>query len=125
MSMKKGLIFGFLFAFLVLGFVTMKRSMPSTKEDRVYQAVKVYMPYKLDKYIGGIAIIDSRTGEKEKPSSEEVFLRLDELESQWGKEHLKIAGDKLEVLGDNNQSITTIFLETQKEREFIHRFFKI
>ena len=51
MSAKKGLFIGFLFAFLVLGFISMKRAMPETKEDRIYNAIRVYSPYKVEKRI--------------------------------------------------------------------------
>ena len=125
MNVKRGLIFGFLFAFLVVGISTMQRSMPAAKEKRIYDALKVYIPYKLEKKIGGLAIVDSRTGEKEKPSAAEVMLRLDELEGTWGKEHLRVVGNDVLVLGDNNQTIIKIFIETQKERDFLKSFFGI
>ncbi len=125
MNVKKALFLGFLFAFLVLGFVAMQRAMPQAKEDRIYKAIKVYSPYKLEKIVGGLAIIDIRTGNKEKPSAAEVLLRHDELDKLWGKKHLKVEGDHVIVLGDNNQSITKIFIETPKEREFLRSFYGI
>ena len=125
MTIKRGLVFGFLFAFIVIGFVTMQRSMPATKEKRIYDAIKVYMPYKLEKKLGGLAIIDTRTGKKESPSAAEVMLRLDDLEGKWGKKHLKVIGNDVHVLGDNNQTIVKIFIETQKERDFLKSFFGI
>jgi len=123
MNVKRGLIFGFLFAFLVVGISTMKRSMPASKEVRIYKEIKVYMPYKLEKTVGGLAIIDKRDGSKEKPSATEVMLRLDEVEGQWGHKHLRIEGSQVLVLGDNNNTITKIFIETQKEHDFLKRFF--
>ena len=125
MTVKRGLILGFLFAFLVVGISTMQRSMPATKERRIYDAIKVYMPYKLEKKVGGLAIIDSRTGDKEKPGAAEVMLRLDELEGKWGKKHLKVVDNDVHVLGENNQTIVKIFIETQEERDFLKSFFGI
>ncbi len=125
MTIKKALFLGFLFAFLVLGFVAMQRAMPEAKEDRIYKAVKVYSPYKLEKILGGLAIVDIRTGNKEKPSAAEVLLRYDELDKQWGREHLKVEDNHVIVFGDNNQSITKIFIETPKEREFLRTFYGI
>jgi len=125
MNVKKGLFLGFLFAFLVMGFLAMKRALPAPKEDRIYNAIEVYSPYKLEKIIGGLAIIDKRTGNKEKPSAAEVYLRLDELDQKWGKKHLRVVGNEVEVLGDNNQSIVKIFIENEKEHKFLHNFYGI
>lgn len=125
MNMKKALIFGFFTAFLVLGVVSMQRAMPDAKEDRIYTAIKLYSPYVLEKKIGGFNIIDKRTGTKESPSSKEIFHRLDELEQQWGKEHLKIENNDVVIIGDNNQSVTKIFLETAKEKAFVKSFYGI
>lgn len=125
MSVKRGLIFGFLFAFLVVGFSTMQRSMPAAKERRIYDAIKPYIPYTLEKKVGGLAIVDNRTGDKEKPSAAEVMLRLDELEGKWGKTHLQIIGNDVHILGDNNQSIVKIFIETPEEHAFLKEFFGI
>jgi hypothetical protein len=125
MNVKKGLFLGFLFAFLVMGFLAMKRALPAPKEDRIYNAIDVYSPYKMEKIVGGLAIIDTRTGNKEKPSAAEVYLRLDELNQKWGKKHLRVVGNELEVIGDNNQSVVKIFIENEKERQFLHNFYGI
>ena len=125
MSAKKGLFLGFLFAFLVLGFISMKRAMPEHKEDRIYKAIKVYSPYKLEKRMGGLTIIDNRTGTKEKPSAADVYHRLDELDKAWGREHLRIENSDVLILGENNQTVVKIFLESEKERAFLKSFFGI
>ncbi len=125
MNVKKALIMGVVFAFLIMGFVAMQRAMPEAKEDRIYKAVKVYSPYKLEKRIGGLSIVNTQTGEKEKPDAAEVLLRLDELDKQWGKKHLKVSGNEVLVLGENNQTIVRIFIKNEKERAFLHNFFGI
>lgn len=125
MNMNKLLLIGFLIAFVIMGALTMQRSMPSHKEERIYNALKVYMPYKLDKYVGGLAIVDSRDGRKEKPSAQEVLLRLDELEREWGREYLKVEGDHVIILGENNQSVARVFIESPQERDFLKKFFGI
>ncbi len=125
MTIKRALFVGFLLAFLVLGFVAMQRAMPEAKEERIYKAIKIYSPYKLEKIVGGLAIIDIRTGNKEKPSAAEVLLRYDELDKQWGNKHLKVKDNHVVVLGEHNQSITKIFIETPKEREFLRTFYGI
>ncbi len=125
MTIKRALFVGFLLAFLVLGFVAMQRAMPEAKEERIYKAIKIYSPYKLEKIVGGLAIIDIRTGNKEKPGAAEVLLRYDELDKQWGSRHLRVEGNHVIVLGEHNQSITKIFIETPKEREFLRTFYGI
>jgi hypothetical protein len=125
MNIKKALIFGFFTAFLILGIVSMQRAMPDAKEDRIYTAIKVYSPYVLDKKIGGFNIVDKRTGTKESPSSKELFHRLDELEQKWGKKYLKIENNDVLIMGENNQTVARIFIETEKEKAFLKRFYGI
>ncbi|MDQ1268024.1 MAG: hypothetical protein QG560_667 [Campylobacterota bacterium] len=125
MNVKKALIFGFFTAFLILGMVSMKRAMPEAKEERIYAAIKVYSPYIVEKKVGGLTIIDKRNGEKESPSSKEFFHRVDELDKAWGKEHLRVENNEVLVMGENNQSVARIFIETEKEREFVKKFFGI
>lgn len=125
MNVKKALIFGFFTAFLILGVVSMKRAMPEAKEERIYAAIKVYSPYVIEKKVGGLTIIDKRNGEKESPSSKEFFHRVDELDKAWGKENLRVENNEVLVMGENNQSVARIFIETEKEREFVKKFFGI
>jgi len=125
MDVKKALAIGAVFAFFVMGFIAMKQAIPEAKEDRIYKAIDIYSPYKLEKRIGGLTIVDTQTGTKEKPQSADVFLRLDELNKKWGKLHLSVRDNYVVVLGDNNQSVVKIFIETTKEREFLKRFYGI
>jgi len=125
MNAKKGLFFGVIFAFFVLGVVSLQRAMPDKKEQRIYSAIKVYIPYTLEKRMGGLTIVDSRDGRKEKPDAASVYHRLDELEKEWGKEHLSMEDETLLVLGDNNQTLVKVFVQTPQEREWIRSFFGI
>jgi hypothetical protein len=124
-SLKKAIIFGLFTAFLVLGAVSMKRAMPDAKEERIYQAVKVYSPYIVQKKVGGLEIVDKRSGIKEKPSSQEIFHRLDELDKKWGKEHLRVENNEVIVIGENNQTVARLYIENEKERSFLTSFFGI
>ena len=125
MNVKKILIFGVFTVAILMGVLSMQRAMPGDKEDRIYQEILVYSPYQMEKRMGGLVIIDKRTGTKEKPSNAEVFHRMDELEQTWGKKFLRIEGNDLHVVGENNQTIVRIFIETPKEKEFLHRFYGI
>ena len=62
---------------------------------KVYQALKPYMPYYLEKRVGGFQIMMKGSNEKEKPPITDVFKRLEQLEKGWGQQHLKIVGDDL------------------------------
>ncbi len=121
---KKVFIFALLSAFLVMGFLSMKRAMPENKEERIYKAIKAYSPYKLEKRLGGLTIINIKDGTKEKPSAAEVLLRIDELDKKWAKEHLSILNNDVIIRKDDNTTVK-IFMQTPKERVFIKSFFGI
>ena len=125
MNVKKVLIFAFFSAFLIMGILEIKRAMPAHKSERIYLAIKQYSPYKLQKRIGGLEIIDTRDDSKEKPSSAEVMLRLDEVERLWGKNHLKVENSTVIVMDDNKSTIAKIAIENKKERDFLKSFFGI
>ena len=125
MNVKKALGLGAVFAFFIMGVIAIKQASPAHKEERIYKAISVYSPYKLEKRIGGLSIVDSRTGNKEKPSSADVMLRFDEVNEIWGKSHLKVQDGDVIVLGDNNQTVTKIFIENKKERSFLKTFYGI
>lgn len=120
---KKVLISTFFLAFLIMGVISMKRAMPEHKEERIYLAIKEYSPYKLEKRIGGLEILNTKTNTKEKPSSAEVMHRLDEVNKEWGKTHLIVKNSTIIVLDDNKSTIAKIAIETKKERDFIKSFF--
>jgi len=123
MSVKKGLLFGLMFAFLVMGVLSMQRALPDHKSERIYQQILLYSPYKMEKRIGGLTIIDNRDGRKEKPSAAEVMHRMDELQKEWGQKHLKVENSDLIIIGENNQTVAKIFLETEEERQFLHEYY--
>ena len=121
---KKAFIFALLSAFLVMGILSMKRAMPEAKEERIYKAIKAYSPYQLEKRMGGLTIIDIRTDTKEKPSAAEVLHRLDELDKEWAKKHLRVVNNDVIVTKDDNTTVK-IFIQTPKERAFMKSFFGI
>ena len=123
---KKVFVTTLLGAFLFMGAISMKRALPEPKEERIYLAIKAYSPYKLQKRIGGLEILDTRYDTKEKPSSAEVMHRLDEVEGIWGKSHLKVENSTVIVMDENRtKSIANIEIKNKKERDFLKRFFGI
>ena len=121
---KKVFVFTLLAGFLIMGVLSMKRAMPEPKEERIYKAIKVYSPYKLEKRMGGLTILNKLTDEKEKPSNAEVLHRLDELDKKWAKEYMKIEGNEVIITKDDDTTVK-ILIETPKERAFIKSFFGI
>jgi len=107
-----------------MGYVSMQRAMPEAKEQRIYEAIEIYSPYKLEKRIGGLTILNLKTNKKEKPSAAEVLHRKDELDKQWAKKHLSIVNNDVIIKKDDNTTVK-IFIQTQKERDFIKSFFGI
>ena len=75
--------------------------------------------------MGGLAIVDSRAGTKEKPDAADVLYRMDELDQKWGNKHLKIVENDVVVLGDHNQTVSKIYIQTKKERAWLKKFFGI
>ena len=121
---KKVFIFALLSAFLIMGVLSMKRAMPEAKEERIYKAIKVYSPYQLEKRMGGLTIVNTKENTKEEPSAAEVLHRLDELDKEWGKDHLKIEANELLITKDDG-SVVKIHIQTPKERAFLQSFFGI
>ena len=125
MNTKKAIFLGVIFAMFTLGFIAIQKATPAAKADRIYKEIKVYSPYKFEKRIGGLAIVNVKTGEKEKPNAADALYRMDDLDKHWGKKHLKVVGGQVIVMGDNNQSITKIFIKTKKERAWLKKFYGI
>ncbi len=111
--------------FFLFGYLAMLESRPESKPRHLMKELTPYMPFKLEKRFGGLSIIDTRSGEKLKPSNEAVFHELDKLQRGWGKTHLRLDGENLIVTDDRNQTVATIRLKDEKERQFVHSFFGI
>lgn len=93
-SWRPYLPFALFLAFLSAALIAFFQSRPAPKNERVYQALKPYTPYYLDKRFGGLTI-RSKTDEsfKEKPTNMTLFKEFEHLERTWGKSHLKLFGE--------------------------------
>ena len=124
--MRKYLIWALAAGFLDIGLTTLFKSQPEPKNKRVYQEIQKYSPYYIDKRVGGLNIKSREDEEfKEKPDNVQIFHRLDELEQNWGKTHLKLENSQLLILDNNGTTLTTFPLESQDEIDFIHSFYGI
>ena len=123
--MSRVTFIGLIFVFAFLSFVAFNNAMPQTKNREVMNLIAPYMPYKLEKRVAGLTIVDTRDGTKEKPSNKMVYKRLDELEKKWGKSHLSIDGFALSVHDKSGKIIKTFKLKDKKQVDFVRKFFKI
>ena len=108
--------------FLFLSIMALVVNMPEHKDKAVMTKLKPYIPYELTKTLGGLDIVDKRTGKKLKIDNAKVFIALDEFTKRWGKTHLRIENDTLLILDDNNKTIDRMQL-TPTQRNFVHHFF--
>ncbi len=122
--MKKLLFIALSAGFLIFALAAYMQSRPTPKNARIYQALKAYSPYYLEKRFGGLQI-RSKTdkGFKEKPTNMEVFHRLEALEKAWGKKHLNLQGSHLIIHDLNGTQLGVIELKTPDEKAFVHTYY--
>ncbi len=123
--MSRVTFIGLILVFIFLSFVAFNNAMPERKNREVMNLIAPYIPYKLEKRLAGLTIVDTRDGTKEKPSNEMVYKRLDELEKEWGKKYLSIDGFVLSIHDKSGKIIKTFKLKDKKQVEFVREFFKI
>ena len=66
MSTKNLIFLSLIAGFILLGINALVESKPQPKSERIYNAIKPYIPYRLDKTLTGYAIISTKTQAKEK-----------------------------------------------------------
>ncbi len=119
---SKKLIWAFLFIFIFLSITALLENMPAPKNKRVYEAILPYFPYKITKELGGIDIVDKRSGKDLDIANAKVYQAYDELLRKWGKTHLRLDGNKLIILDDNQKPLKTLTLN-EKEKKWVKEFF--
>lgn len=120
---RKLLIFAFFAMFMFLGIMALQQGKPSEKNERIYTILQEYIPYTLEKRVGGYSIVSNETGIKEKPPAKDLFLRLEQLEKQWAKDFLKLQGDLLIVLNKEKREVLRIELKTKEEKDWLKEYF--
>ncbi len=111
--------------FFLIALVAFLNGQPESRDKQLYSQLKPYIPYKIEKKMSGLYILDTQTGKKIEPSNLEVYNVLDNLEKDWGAKHLRIEGDKLIVIDDLNRTVTTIKIPSRKAAEWAHKFYGI
>ena len=124
--MKKKILFiSFLVIFLFLGIMALKEGLPTQKNERIYAILQNYIPYFLEKRVGGYSIVSKETGIKEKPPAKDLFGRLEQLEKLWGQEFLQLEEDFLIILDKNKNEVLRLKLETKEEKAWIKSYFEL
>ena len=123
--MKKYLFPALAIALTFMVLVAFQEAKPTPKTP-IYKEVQKYSPYYLDKRFGGLQIMSKIDGKfKEKPTNIEVFHRLEYLEKEWAKTHLKRFNNKLIIMDNNGTEITSISILSNEDNKFIHTFYGI
>ena len=123
--MRKYLFPALAIALTFMAITAFQQAKPTPKAP-IYKEITKYSPYYIDKRFGGLQIM-SKIDEnfKEKPTNMEVFHRLEFLEKEWAKTHLKVLNQKVIVLDNNKTEIATIAISSDKDEKFIHNFYGI
>lgn len=123
-NMKSFFLFGFVIIVFIVGFLAFKDSLPQEKNERVYALLTPYLPYEIEKRVGGFTVKFKDGKEKEKPSNAQLFKYTDSLDKAWGKEFLVLEENALTIL-DKDKKIVKKFEISKSEKEWIKTFFEI
>jgi len=123
--MKKYLFPALAIALTFMMVMAFQQAKPTPKAP-IYKEVQKYSPYYLDKRFGGLQIM-SKTDEKfkEKPTNMEVFHRLEYLEKEWAKTHLKIVENQVLISDKNGTEVVKLPIKTKEDSSFLHSFYGI
>ena len=123
--MKKYLFPALAIALTFMMVMAFQQAKPTPKAP-IYKEVQKYSPYYLDKRFGGLQIM-SKTDEKfkEKPTNMEVFHRLEYLEKEWAKTHLKIVENQVIISDNNGTEVVKLPIKTKEDSSFLHSFYGI
>ncbi len=125
-KMRKYLLPALLLGFFLFGLNAFLESRPSSKNERVYNAVKEYSPFYIDKRFGGLQIMSKEDSSfKEKPDNMSFFKEFERLEREWGKTHLKLENNTLLILDNSGKTQSKLPLNSRDEVEFIHSYYGV
>ncbi|OPX27485.1 MAG: hypothetical protein B1H07_01325 [Campylobacteraceae bacterium 4484_166] len=110
--------------FFYLGYAALQEAKPQYKNERVYNKLKPYIPYYLEKRVGGFSILKKGSSVKEKPPITDVYQRLEQLEQGWAKENLKLKNNTIWLYEDGSLKCQ-IKLKTQDEIKWVNTYFKL
>ena len=119
---SKKLVYVLMAVFAFLAISALIVNMPEKKDPQVIEKIKPWSPYEMTKTLGGLDLLDKRTGEKLKLDNAKVFLAYDNYLKKWGKNHLKLEGSRLLNLDDNGTQVDAMDL-SPRQSAFVRKFF--
>jgi len=123
--MKKYLVIALGLAFAILAVDALIQAKPTSKAP-IYESIKEFSPYYIEKRFGGLQIMSRVDSEfKEKPNNMDVFHRFESLEKAWGKKHLKIDKSTLIIHDKSGKTIKKLPLNSSEDTLFLHSYYGI
>ena len=123
MKISNWFIAGLVVLFFALSYQTFQDAQPEPRSQRIYDEIRKFSPYYLEKRIGGFRIMMKGSSQKEQPPIDQVWDRLDQLDKGWGFNHIKIDGNYLIITNNDNKEITKIKFESLEEKKWVQKFY--
>ena len=99
---------------------------PSHRDKRIYPIVRQYTPFVIENGLGGLKIKrKDNPSFKEEPDAVNFYHRLNELERDWAKTHLRVTNNTLEILDNNGTVLQRVKLKNQNEKKFIKNYYGV
>ncbi len=99
---------------------------PSHRDKRIYPIVRQYTPFVIENGLGGLKIKrKDNPSFKEEPDAVNFYHRLNELEKDWAKTHLRVTNNTLEILDNNGTVLKIVKLKNQNEKKFIKNYYGV
>ena len=123
-SKKLGFALGAVMAFLAAVAFVIGR--PPHRDPRIYPLVREYAPFTIEKALGGLKILRKDDPDfKEEPDAINFYPRLQELEREWAKTHLKLEGQTLKILDDRGKVQKELPLKNDAELRFVREYYGV
>lgn len=99
---------------------------PSHRDSRIYPIVRQYSPFIIENGLGGLKIKRKDNPDfKEEPDAVNFYQRLNVLERDWAKSHLKVNGNRLMIYDKNGSIVKEVELKSDKEKRFIKEYYGV
>ncbi len=123
-SKKLGFALGAVMLFLAAVAFIIGR--PPHRDPRIYPLVREYSPYRIEKALGGLQILNKEDPKfKEEPDAVDFYRRLRSLERQWAQKHLRLDGNTLKIFGSKGEMLKAIPLQSDDERRFVQEYYGV
>jgi hypothetical protein len=125
MKISNWFIGGLALVFFGLSYQTFQDAKPEARSERIYNEIRKFSPYYLEKRIGGFRIMMKGSDKKEQPPIDQVWSRLDQLDKGWGFNHISIINNYVIINDKNSKQIGKIKLQNEEEKQWVKKFYLI